>query len=84
MITGQVARRRYETAKRLVQSAINIQAGIRGMSARLNFRTRKQTKAAKMQVNTCNDIGTKLMPKFTFPTHLQREYHTSNSCNFLH
>uniref|UniRef100_A0A161ZJJ0 Myosin motor domain-containing protein n=1 Tax=Daucus carota subsp. sativus TaxID=79200 RepID=A0A161ZJJ0_DAUCS len=53
----QVARQRYETAKRLVQSAINIQAGIRGMSARLNFRTRKQTKAAKMQVNTCNDIG---------------------------
>ncbi|XP_063937262.1 myosin-8 isoform X3 [Daucus carota subsp. sativus] len=46
----QVARQRYETAKRLVQSAINIQAGIRGMSARLNFRTRKQTKAAKMQV----------------------------------
>lgn len=42
----QVARQRYETTKRLHQSAIHIQAGMRGMSARHELRIRKQPKAA--------------------------------------
>lgn len=53
--TGQVARQRYETAKRLRQSAIYIQAGIRGMSARHELRMRKQSKSKAA-------IGTQVIP----------------------
>lgn len=71
--TEEVARQRYETAKRLGQSAIYIQAGMRGMSARHELRIKKQSKAAistqqskaaiGTQVNTCNDVGKELVPK---------------------
>lgn len=58
MITGQVARHIYETTKMLQQSAIHIQAGMRGMSARRDLRVKKLSNAATViQVNTCNDIG---------------------------
>ncbi|KAK1390713.1 Myosin-8 [Heracleum sosnowskyi] len=42
----QISRVRYEIAKRLVQAAIHIQTGIRGMSARRELRIRKPPKAA--------------------------------------
>lgn len=62
--TGQITRLRYEATKRLQQSAIHIQAGMRGMSARHELHIRKQPKSAiGTQVNTCYDVGKELIPK---------------------
>lgn len=62
--TGQVACQRLETTKRLQQSAIYIQAGMRGMSARhelRELRIAKQSKEAKSKpAQPKAEIGTQV------------------------